>query len=215
MDRTDYQILNLLQDDSRCTLRRMGDLVGLTPPAVSERIRRMEESGVIRGYHIDIDRTNSTATLRASSPLPSSRTSTTNSVISAPRRAPSSATTMWWASSTPCCALPCAIRSSSTSFCPSSRSLATRAPRSSLKRFLTARISLCRNGIFPLIKPANRPALFFCISQAVSSFLPYSAHLLVAKEGENCYTSINRTMLFLSAMDERRRCACSSSKSRP
>ena len=27
MDRTDYQILNLLQDDSRCTLRRMGDLV--------------------------------------------------------------------------------------------------------------------------------------------------------------------------------------------
>ena len=33
MDRTDYQILNLLQDDSRCTLRRMGDLVGLTPPA--------------------------------------------------------------------------------------------------------------------------------------------------------------------------------------
>ncbi len=32
MDRTDYQILNLLQDDSRCTLRRMGDLVGLTPP---------------------------------------------------------------------------------------------------------------------------------------------------------------------------------------
>ena len=47
MDRTDYQILNLLQDDSRCTLRRMGDLVGLTPPAVSERIR----------YHIDIDRT--------------------------------------------------------------------------------------------------------------------------------------------------------------
>ena len=57
MDRTDYQILNLLQDDSRCTLRRMGDLVGLTPPAVSERIRRMEESGVIRGYHIDVDRT--------------------------------------------------------------------------------------------------------------------------------------------------------------
>ena len=57
MDRTDYQILNLLQADSRCTLRRMGDLVGLTPPAVSERIRRMEESGVIRGYHIDVDRT--------------------------------------------------------------------------------------------------------------------------------------------------------------
>ena len=47
MDRTDYQILNILQADSRCTLRHIGDQVGLTPPAVSERIRRMEECGVI------------------------------------------------------------------------------------------------------------------------------------------------------------------------
>ena len=31
--------------------------MGLTPPAVSERIRRMEECGVIRSYRIDIDRT--------------------------------------------------------------------------------------------------------------------------------------------------------------
>ena len=57
MDRTDYQILNLLQTDNRCTLRHMGDIVGLTPPAVSERIRRMEESGVIRAWRIDVDRT--------------------------------------------------------------------------------------------------------------------------------------------------------------
>ena len=57
MDRTDYQILNILQADSRCTLRHIGDQVGLTPPAVSERIRRMEECGVIRSYRIDIDRT--------------------------------------------------------------------------------------------------------------------------------------------------------------
>ena len=47
MDRTDYQILNLLQADSRTTLKTIGDRVGLTAPAVSERIRRMEEKGVI------------------------------------------------------------------------------------------------------------------------------------------------------------------------
>ena len=57
MDRTDYQILNLLQRDSRTTLKNIGDQVGLTAPAVSERIRRMEEKGVIKGFSINIDRT--------------------------------------------------------------------------------------------------------------------------------------------------------------
>lgn len=57
MDRTDYQILNLLQRDSRTTLKCIGDQVGLTAPAVSERIRRLEEKGVIKGFPIRIDRT--------------------------------------------------------------------------------------------------------------------------------------------------------------
>ena len=48
MDRTDYQILNILQADSRTTLRQIGDQVGLTAPAVSERIHRMEEKKIIR-----------------------------------------------------------------------------------------------------------------------------------------------------------------------
>ena len=56
MDRTDYQILNLLQADSRTTLKAIGDQVGLTAPAVSERIRRMEDRGVIKGFSINIDR---------------------------------------------------------------------------------------------------------------------------------------------------------------
>lgn len=56
MDRTDYQILNLLQADSRTTLKAIGDRVGLTAPAVSERIRRMEDRGVITGFRIGIDR---------------------------------------------------------------------------------------------------------------------------------------------------------------
>lgn len=56
MDRTDYQILNILQKDSRTTLKAIGSMVGLTPPAVSERIRRMESAGVIRNYSVNIDR---------------------------------------------------------------------------------------------------------------------------------------------------------------
>ena len=56
MDRTDYQILNILQADCRATLKMIGDQVGLTAPAVSERVRRMEEKGIIRGYRIDVDR---------------------------------------------------------------------------------------------------------------------------------------------------------------
>ena len=57
MDRTDYQILNILQSDSRTTLKSIGDRVGLTAPAVSERIRRMEEKGVIKSFSVNIDRT--------------------------------------------------------------------------------------------------------------------------------------------------------------
>ena len=65
MDRTDYQILNLLQRDSRTTLKTIGDRVGLTAPAVSERIRRMEEKGAVhyedggraKQYYPDIERT--------------------------------------------------------------------------------------------------------------------------------------------------------------
>lgn len=56
MDRTDYQILNILQRDCRMTLKYIGDRVGLTAPAVSERIKRMEETGVIQGFRIEVDR---------------------------------------------------------------------------------------------------------------------------------------------------------------
>ena len=47
MDRTDYQILHILQKDCRATVKNIGDQVGLTAPAVSERVRRMEEKGII------------------------------------------------------------------------------------------------------------------------------------------------------------------------
>ena len=56
MDRIDYQILNILQSGSRCTLNHIGSQVGLTSPAVSARIHSMEENGVIRSYRADINR---------------------------------------------------------------------------------------------------------------------------------------------------------------
>ena len=56
MDRTDYQILNILQRDSRTTLKSIGDQVGLTAPAVSDRTRRLEEQGILRAYRVDVDR---------------------------------------------------------------------------------------------------------------------------------------------------------------
>lgn len=56
MDRTDYQIINILQNNCRRTLRNIGTEIALTPPAIAERIHRMEESGIIHGYRAEIDR---------------------------------------------------------------------------------------------------------------------------------------------------------------
>ncbi|HEY1977664.1 MAG TPA: Lrp/AsnC family transcriptional regulator [Candidatus Baltobacteraceae bacterium] len=56
-DDTDWALLRHLQQDARVTLAQAGRIVGLTPPAVAERIRRLEEHGVIRGYHAAVDPT--------------------------------------------------------------------------------------------------------------------------------------------------------------
>ncbi|MFV0517134.1 MAG: Lrp/AsnC family transcriptional regulator [Aminipila sp.] len=55
MDNTDLNILNILQKNSRSTIKEIGKKVSLTSPAVSERIRRLEELEVIKGYTTDID----------------------------------------------------------------------------------------------------------------------------------------------------------------
>lgn len=55
MDHTDKEILQLLQENSRSTMKEIGEHVGLTPPAVSERIRKLEEEGAILGYHAHIN----------------------------------------------------------------------------------------------------------------------------------------------------------------
>ena len=55
LDQTSQQILHELQIDARLSYSEIGRRVGLTAPAVAERIRRMEETGVITGYHAMVD----------------------------------------------------------------------------------------------------------------------------------------------------------------
>jgi Lrp/AsnC family transcriptional regulator, leucine-responsive regulatory protein len=51
LDVTDARLLAELQADARLTLAELGRRVGLSSPAVAERIGRLERGGVIRGYH--------------------------------------------------------------------------------------------------------------------------------------------------------------------
>ncbi len=55
MDSIDLKILESLQDDARTSYAQLGRVVGLTPPAVAERVRRLETSGIISGYHAQVD----------------------------------------------------------------------------------------------------------------------------------------------------------------
>jgi Lrp/AsnC family leucine-responsive transcriptional regulator len=55
LDSVGLQILRELQENARTPLAEIGRRVNLTPPAVAERVRRMEEAGIITGYHAHID----------------------------------------------------------------------------------------------------------------------------------------------------------------
>lgn len=57
LDGYDQKILALLQQDARCSHAEIGRQIFLSQPSVSERIKRLESAGVIRGYHADIDPT--------------------------------------------------------------------------------------------------------------------------------------------------------------
>jgi Lrp/AsnC family leucine-responsive transcriptional regulator len=54
-DETNRRILIELQDDARLTIAELGRRVGLSPPAVAERLQRLEADGVIRSYRADVD----------------------------------------------------------------------------------------------------------------------------------------------------------------
>jgi len=55
MDNLDYRILDMLQRDGRATQLEISRAVGLSQPAVAERIRKLEDRGVITGYTARVD----------------------------------------------------------------------------------------------------------------------------------------------------------------
>jgi len=55
LDKKDQQILQALQQDARQSLAALGRRIGLSQPAISERVKKLEEAGVIAGYGARID----------------------------------------------------------------------------------------------------------------------------------------------------------------
>lgn len=55
LDQTDWRIIAELQRDGRLSYNQLARLVNMSSPAVAERVRRLEESGVIAGYQARID----------------------------------------------------------------------------------------------------------------------------------------------------------------
>ena len=55
LDRIDLQILQDLQDDGRITNVELARRAGISAPPCLRRVRALEESGFIKGYHADLD----------------------------------------------------------------------------------------------------------------------------------------------------------------
>ncbi|WP_291565329.1 MULTISPECIES: Lrp/AsnC family transcriptional regulator [unclassified Clostridium] len=58
IDEIDIMILSELQKNSRLSIRQLSRLINLSPPSITERIKRLEENGVIEGYTIKINKKN-------------------------------------------------------------------------------------------------------------------------------------------------------------
>ena len=50
LDSTDWALLKLLQEDGRISYRELGKKIGLSTPAVSERVKKLEDAGIITGF---------------------------------------------------------------------------------------------------------------------------------------------------------------------
>ena len=55
VDLIDRMLLALLQEDTKRKYTELGEIVHLSPPAVHERVKKLERAGVIRKYTIEID----------------------------------------------------------------------------------------------------------------------------------------------------------------
>ena len=56
LDDTGRKLLSALQENARLSFAELGRRIGLSPAATAERLRRLEEAGVIKGYRVEIDR---------------------------------------------------------------------------------------------------------------------------------------------------------------
>ncbi len=55
MDAINFRILEALQEDARMPFTRIGQDLGMSSPAISDRVKKMEDLGVIRGYKAIVD----------------------------------------------------------------------------------------------------------------------------------------------------------------
>jgi len=55
LDELGWKLLVALQQNARASFAELGRTVGLSTPAVAQRVRRMEDEGIIRGYRADVD----------------------------------------------------------------------------------------------------------------------------------------------------------------
>jgi DNA-binding Lrp family transcriptional regulator len=55
LDETDVEILKFLVQDARISQRALAREIGMSPPAIADRIARLEAEGVIQGYRASID----------------------------------------------------------------------------------------------------------------------------------------------------------------
>ena len=56
-DAISWKLLEALQENARLSFAELGRKVGLSTPATAERVRRLEESGAITGYHASVNTT--------------------------------------------------------------------------------------------------------------------------------------------------------------
>jgi Lrp/AsnC family leucine-responsive transcriptional regulator len=55
VDATDRRLVEALRANGRLSWAELGRIVGMSGPSVQERVRRLEERGVLRGYHAEVD----------------------------------------------------------------------------------------------------------------------------------------------------------------